>query len=530
MQGSVLTEVTVTGLTVYGLAVLFLKALLILWLARTLSEQFEFSPASVRHRIWLLSLAGLAILPVLTRVVPPWHIVSIEMPAALEQDILPAPWLSASSHSSFYFPAISSVANLSFADWSLVLYLLVAVARLGKFLAEIVRVGWITAKAQNADRYWYREAEDYVGGRYKLKISAELNVPVTWGTLYPVILLPGDCDRWSALEREMVLRHEAAHIQRRDWLSQLLGQLVAILYWPVPGIGGALKMLSLEAERAADNVVLARGIGPADYAALLLRQARGIRLQATVALGKPSELSQRVRHIVSVYVDRTGESLARALLSVTAAIFLLPLASMQATGRLPVSVGREALATLPVVLITGHPDTNRKPAPVEISRPSRPLSVRTPPNLRPQADVTVMKPEGSALRSDYILDGVSPELNMPRVEKLHARAVFQPRPFYPATARRRGIEGRVIVEFGIDANGAVVNPVVVESVPSRIFNRAVLNAVRNHRYEPPRLNGEAISLTGLREEFRFRLDDGQVPHSPGIGDSLTQSVSTLDSG
>ena len=57
---SIFTEVTVTGITVYGMALLFIKALLILLLAQVLADSFEFSPASIRHTVWLIALASLA--------------------------------------------------------------------------------------------------------------------------------------------------------------------------------------------------------------------------------------------------------------------------------------------------------------------------------------------------------------------------------------------------------------------------------------------------------------------------------------
>ena len=73
LHESIFTEVTVTGITVYGLALLFIKALLILLLAQVFSDSFEFSPASIRHTVWLIALASLAALPVLTIFLPAWR-------------------------------------------------------------------------------------------------------------------------------------------------------------------------------------------------------------------------------------------------------------------------------------------------------------------------------------------------------------------------------------------------------------------------------------------------------------------------
>ncbi|HUR00209.1 MAG TPA: M56 family metallopeptidase, partial [Gemmatimonadaceae bacterium] len=45
-----------------------------------------------------------------------------------------------------------------------------------------------------------------------------LAVPVTWGIVYPAVLLPQDADTWSEERRRFVLVHEMAHVKRFDAL------------------------------------------------------------------------------------------------------------------------------------------------------------------------------------------------------------------------------------------------------------------------------------------------------------------------
>jgi TonB family protein len=521
---SIFTEVSVTGISVYGLALLFIKAFFILVLAQTLSDQFEYSSAAIRHSVWLIALASLAALPVLPLILPAWHLFSVDMASSA---------IAASgSLASIPFEANRALHELSTVDWLVIVYLVVVVGRLTYLAFEILKVGFVTSIAANAAGEWYEQTEGYFDGRLKIKISRALSGPVTWGTLYPVILLPEGCEHWSPLEREMVLRHELGHIRRADWLAQLLGQLVSVLYWPIPGMTKAIRSLSLEAERACDDVVLADGVMPADYAALLLRQAKINTLQATVALGKPSELAQRVRHIVNRYVDRAGERKARLWLGIAASLFLLPFASIQAIGSLPQTGLFSGMVLIPVAM------TQKKPPAVEpeirslrILRPSRPDQVEAPPRapdighsmqgVESPASLDVLPASGGILVSD---------IDVASYSSSKAAVLKRLQPEYPAAARRRGIEGRVVVEFDIDVEGRVVNPRITDSGSSAVFNQSVLKAINGYQYEPYRMGEQAMELQGLKEEFRFQLIENKPTKRAATGDSRAGQDPIINSG
>ena len=60
-------------------------------------------------------------------------------------------------------------------------------------------------------------------------------------------------------------------------------------------------------------------------------------------------------------------------------------------------------------------------------------------------------------------------------------------PAYPQIARAAGVQGVVILEVVIGADGAVSNARVLRSIPP--LDQAALDAVRQWRYEPTLLNG-----------------------------------------
>ena len=80
-------------------------------------------------------------------------------------------------------------------------------------------------------------------------------------------------------------------------------------------------------------------------------------------------------------------------------------------------------------------------------------------------------------------------------------------PIYPRRAQTRGIEGYVMLEFVVTSTGAVRDPVVIESKPPGIFDRAAINAALKFKYKPKVVNGEPIEVGGVRNLIKFELQD-----------------------
>ena len=80
-------------------------------------------------------------------------------------------------------------------------------------------------------------------------------------------------------------------------------------------------------------------------------------------------------------------------------------------------------------------------------------------------------------------------------------------PVYPRRAQTRGIEGYVLLEFIVTKTGAVRNPMIIESKPPGIFDRAAINAALKFKYKPKVVNGEAIDVAGVKNRITFELSD-----------------------
>lgn len=84
-----------------------------------------------------------------------------------------------------------------------------------------------------------------------------------------------------------------------------------------------------------------------------------------------------------------------------------------------------------------------------------------------------------------------------------AKRLIAVQPDYPPAAAAAGIEGHVDIRFSLSPTGTVVQPEVVDSVPSGVFDAAALAAVSRWRYTNP-APGSAPSLT---ERVDFKLSD-----------------------
>jgi TonB family protein len=77
-------------------------------------------------------------------------------------------------------------------------------------------------------------------------------------------------------------------------------------------------------------------------------------------------------------------------------------------------------------------------------------------------------------------------------------------PEYPPAELLEGIEGDVTVELLVNEDGRVEDAWVLASVGPKSFEHASLAAVRQFRFKPPVLNGQAVPMW-IRFQVRFRL-------------------------
>jgi protein TonB len=80
-------------------------------------------------------------------------------------------------------------------------------------------------------------------------------------------------------------------------------------------------------------------------------------------------------------------------------------------------------------------------------------------------------------------------------------------PVYPKEASAAGLEGMVVVRYGVSIDGRVINARVDDSEPDAVFDSAALAAVRTWHYNPVIRNGEAVAVENVLSTVFFKLDD-----------------------
>ena len=302
----------------------------------------------MRHLIWTSAAAAVVLLPVLSISLPP-----VTLPAAsglfahmsisVVADGAAARSLAgAAPQATNRSPGTARVALPSIFNWRLALtflWIAGAVAALGQTLAAFMKMQRLRRSAQPwPGRELASELADNLGIRQPVEVleTAHGTMPMAFGIIDPVVLIPSNAKEWTEERRRVVLLHELAHIRRGDLVTHLLARLALIANWWNPLAWFAWSEFLKESERAADDLVLRAGAAAPDYAGHLLAVARGMRMaqargSAALAMARRSQLEERLMAILDTHVDRktAGRTavIASALLSIA---MVAPMAALRA--------------------------------------------------------------------------------------------------------------------------------------------------------------------------------------------------------
>ena len=84
--------------------------------------------------------------------------------------------------------------------------------------------------------------------------------------------------------------------------------------------------------------------------------------------------------------------------------------------------------------------------------------------------------------------------------------IFDAAPTYPRNAIRLGREGYVLIEFDVDTDGSVLDPYVLESEPTGVFERSAIKAVRKWLFSPPSYKDVSVKVNDVRAKVTFALN------------------------
>jgi beta-lactamase regulating signal transducer with metallopeptidase domain/Flp pilus assembly protein TadD len=313
------------------LLLILAKATLILLIARLLLAATPRASAATKHLVATAALVAVACMPLLSVAVPAWNIVVVTKPAPAPDAVETSkpvehrrtigvaddePVGIAKTFAKVIAPApvtaMERINTLVRSSWKGMVVLLAAVIAL-LMLAQMA-IGMIGVRRVVRDA---RELEDDVAfveldrARDQLALRADVRllqservtVPLVWGVFRPVLLLPVEAAEWSAEKLRVVLLHELAHLKRVDGISLILTRIAVSLFWFHPVAWSLERAGRSECERACDDLVLAGGTKPSEYADHLLEIARTMPAfepyrAVTLAMSRKSQLEGRLLSIL----------------------------------------------------------------------------------------------------------------------------------------------------------------------------------------------------------------------------------------
>lgn len=85
-------------------------------------------------------------------------------------------------------------------------------------------------------------------------------------------------------------------------------------------------------------------------------------------------------------------------------------------------------------------------------------------------------------------------------------------PYYPRAAAEESVQGWVLLEFTVDAEGTVVEDSirVVDREPGAVFDRPAIEAARQFRFDPRVEGGRTVTVNDVSYLFRFHLDSSET--------------------
>jgi beta-lactamase regulating signal transducer with metallopeptidase domain len=374
---------------------LLFKGTLLLAFACLLAMALRRASAALRHLVWVVAITGILLLPAIARQLPTLEVswfpqwketaVSGEQPARHERYITFTPHSFDHSDNPIVLPsgvrpvtgsktagngtvlipetrisesAIPVAASDKFIAssnnilWIIVVWAVGALLCLSPLVFGLWRLRGITHRAGAPDE----GVEDQFAGacrqldiqpNTRLLATHEIKMPLTWGFLRAVVLVPADFCDWPEQRREFTLLHELAHIKRGDWLTQLIASLAASAYWFHPLVWLAARRMRIEREQACDDLVLRNGPRPSDYADELLKIATSLGAgrwmnPAAVPMARKSSLEGRVLSILDATRRRGG---------------ITPLMAIAI-------IGLAGMTTIPVAMLSaGNPSSSPATAP-----------------------------------------------------------------------------------------------------------------------------------------------------------------------
>ena len=285
-----------------------------------------------------------------------------------------------------------------------------------------------------------------------------------------------------------ILAHERAHVRLHHSLDLLLVDLAGAVQWFNPAMWLLRRDLRAIHEYEADAAVIASGVDARSYQLLLIRKAVGGRWYSIANSFNHSKLKKRI----TMMLKEKSSPWARLKY-----LYVLPVAAIAVTAfaRPEVSNKVEEISSVKVNDLAAIVETKMTESVGDTMKPADvkyvPTEVRKQLKGTPVFEVVEEMPEfpggGMSALMSYLKDNMR----------------------YPASAKEKGTQGRVTVQFVVDKDGSIKEPKLLRSVDKDMDAEALRLISNMPKWKPGRQKGQPVAVK-YTVPVMFSLDDDKL--------------------
>ena len=417
------------------------------------------------HRFNRFALLGLLVLSSLLPLVE----ASVNSPAAVQETMLTLEQLLLLADIQPEGESMAAATPSATVLWlraALLVYLTGIVFFIARNLCSLARLGRLIrqGKREALDSYLPDRKEKNV----RLVVHDHDIAPFSW--MHWIVIARKDLEENG---REILI-HELAHIRNRHSWDLLLADLCIFVQWFNPAAWLLKQELQNIHEYEADETVLREGVNARNYQMLLIKKAVGTRLYSMANSFNHSSLKKRI----TMMLKEKSSPWARVKY-----LYVLPLAALavSAFARPEVSAVADELSSAKVNDLVASMKTN-------------------------QLETASVAVKDTLMPDEPVFEVVEQMPEFPDGGMAGLMEYFKKNLRYPEEAKKAGTQGRVVVQFLINKNGAISDASVLRSV-DRLLDAEAVRLVRSMpRWKPGMQKGKAVTVK-YTVPVLFKLDE-----------------------
>ena len=294
-----------------------------------------------------------------------------------------------------------------------------------------------------------------------------------------------------------ILIHELAHIQNRHSWDLLVADICIFFQWFNPASWLLKQELQNIHEYEADETVIEKGVDAKQYQLLLIKKAVGTRLYSMANSFNHSKLKKRI----TMMLKEKSNPWAKLKY-----LYILPVAAIAVTAfaRPEISETAEEISAVKVNDLTAIVEAKA----IKSTKESVQISTVSQDTVK----VNYVPTEVSRkLQGTAVFEVVEEMPEFPGgVDAM--MEYLQKELRYPESAKEKGIQGRVTVQFIIDKEGNVTNSKVTRSVDKDMDTEAIRLVKAMPKWKPGMQKGKAVAVK-YTVPVVFRLEGGKTVNS-----------------